>query len=159
MFSFKVSAKWHARKFSEVQFDWTRSRVDVKLTRKYMWNTKRPQPTPDSKEYWLSRICPCFGKSKFLGILAKFGHYRWPNLAKTVKRHIYSPRPFIWSYSQVSTTIRYKETAWKRIDDGPTDGHPKSIGPQPLGLGPNKNQFRDSLDPVRTNSTDNHALS
>ena len=45
-------------------------------------------------------------------------------------------------------TIRYKDTAWKRIDDGrtdgqtdrrtdgQTDGHPESIGPQPLGLGP-----------------------
>ena len=44
-------------------------------------------------------------------------------------------------------TIRYKDTAWKRIDDGRTDGqtdrrtdgHPESIGPQPLGLGPNSN--------------------
>ena len=70
------------------------------------------------------------------------GHFWWPNLAETVKRHIYRPRPFIWAYchwgySQVSTTIRYKNTAWKRIDDGQTDGHPESIGPQPLGLGNN----------------------
>ena len=133
-------------------------------TRKYLWNTKRPQPPPDSKGYWLSRICPCFGNSKLLGnfgqsggricqmahlyaktfhmslfpglydhplqrnsleklmfrktdildILAKFGHLRWPNMAKTVKRHIYRPRPFICAYSQVSTTIRYKETAFRR---------------------------------------------
>ena len=60
----------------------------------------------------------CFEKPLFLDILAKFGHFRWPNLAKTVKRHIYRSRPFIWAYS---TTIRYKVTAWKRIDDGRTD--------------------------------------
>ena len=49
----------------------------------------------------------------FLDILAKFGHFRWSNIVKTVKRQIFRPRPFIWAYSQVSTTIRYKETAWK----------------------------------------------
>ena len=32
---------------------------------------------------------------------------------KSGKRHIYTPRRFIWTDSQVSTTIRYKETAWK----------------------------------------------
>ena len=62
-----------------------------------------------------------FRKPLISDILANFGHFRWPNLAKTVKRHIYRPRPFIWAYSQVSTTIRYKDTAWKRIDDGQTD--------------------------------------
>ena len=36
-----------------------------------------------------------------------------PVFPKTVTRHIYRPRPFIWAYSQVSTTIRYKEKAWK----------------------------------------------
>ena len=54
-----------------------------------------------------------FRKTAVFGHLAKFGHFRWPNLAKTFKRHIYRPRPFIWSYSQVSTTIRCRETAWK----------------------------------------------
>ena len=34
-------------------------------------------------------------KTAILDILAKFGHFRWPNLAKTFKRHIYRPRPFI----------------------------------------------------------------
>ena len=36
----------------------------------------------------------CFDKPLFLGIWAKFGHFRWPIVAKTVKRHIYRPRPF-----------------------------------------------------------------
>ena len=57
----------------------------------------------------------------------------------------FSPRPLIGTYSHVAMTIRYKDTAWKSsdkriwpiLDDGQTDGHPKSIGPQPLGLGPN----------------------
>ena len=62
----------------------------------------------------------CLEKPLFLDILAYFGHFWWPNLAETVKRHIYRSRPFIWAYSQVSTTIRYKDTAWKRIDDGRT---------------------------------------
>ena len=85
-------------------------------------------------------------KPLFLDILAKFGHFRCLSLAKTAKRHIYRPRPFIWAYSQVSTTIRYKDTAWKRIDDRRmdrrTDGHPKSIGPQPLGWGPKKGRIQ-----------------
>ena len=37
----------------------------------------------------------CFKKPLFMDISAKFGHCLWPNLAKTVKRHIYRPRPFI----------------------------------------------------------------
>ena len=55
----------------------------------------------------------------FLDILAKIGHFRWPNLAESVKRHIYILRPFIWAYSQDSTTIRYKDTAWKDTDIKP----------------------------------------
>ena len=115
-------------------------------------------PTPTSIRLSFTRR----DSLKNLIFLAKFGHFRWSILAKTAKRHIYRPRPFIWAYSQVSATIRYKETAvksscfenplfldirykdtaWKRIDDGQTDGqkdgHPESIGPQLLGLGPNK---------------------
>ena len=45
----------------------------------------------------------------------------WPNSTifggrispKNVKRHIYTPRPFIWAYYQDPMTNRYKETAWK----------------------------------------------
>ena len=49
---------------------------------------------------------------------AVFGQFRpdstnFPNLFETTKRHIYTPRPLIWAYSQVSTTIRFKETDWK----------------------------------------------
>ena len=35
------------------------------------------------------------------------------NLAETANGHIYTQKPLIWAYSQVSTTIRYTETAWK----------------------------------------------
>ena len=103
----------------------------------------RPLPRPYYHPLQGETACKtsCFEKPLFLDILAKFGKFQWSILAKTVKRHIYRPRPFIWAYSQVSTTIRYKDTAWK-IDDGrthgQTDGHPESIGPQPLGLGPKK---------------------
>ena len=62
-----------------------------------------------------------FWKTAVFDILAKFGNFQWPNLSKTVKRHIYTPRPFTWAYSQVSTTTRYKDTALKRIDDRQTD--------------------------------------
>ena len=57
----------------------------------------------------------CLEKQVFLDILANFGHFRWPNLAKTIKRHIYRPRPLTRAYFQVSTTIRYKETARKSL--------------------------------------------
>ena len=63
-----------------------------------------------------------FRKPLVLDDLAIFGHFRWSTLVKTFKWHIYTPRPFIWAYSQVSTTIRFKDAAWKRIDDGQTDG-------------------------------------
>ena len=56
------------------------TQLDSIETRKYLWNTKRPQPPPDSNGYWLSRICPCFGNSKLLG---NFGQ---PPLAATVTR-------------------------------------------------------------------------
>ena len=78
-----------------------------KKIRKYLWNTKWPQPAPDSKGYWQSRICLCFEKSQLLGIFGQLP------VAESVKRHIYTPRPVIWAYSQVSTTILSKETAWK----------------------------------------------
>ena len=36
-----------------------------------------------------------FENPLLLDILTCFGHFRWMNLIKTVKRHIYMPRPFI----------------------------------------------------------------
>ena len=73
-----------------------------------------------------------------------FGHFGQNRLflvveygQKCQKAHLHAKTFHMSVYpSQVSTTIRYKDTAWKRIDDGRTDGHPESIGPQPLGLGP-----------------------
>ena len=44
----------------------------------------------------------------FLPILTNF---RWLNLAETHKRHIYTPRPFIWAYNQVSMTFHSKVVA------------------------------------------------
>ena len=38
---------------------------------------------------------PMFRKPAVWDILAKFGRFRWPKMAKTVKMHIYRPRPFI----------------------------------------------------------------
>ena len=78
-------------------------------------------PTPTSIRPWsvtrrdsLENLM--FRKTAVLDILAKFCHFRRSILAKIVKKaHLldYRPRPFIWAYSQVFTTIRYKETAWK----------------------------------------------
>ena len=38
---------------------------------------------------------PMSRKTANFGHFDSFGHFRWPNLAETVKRHIYRPRPFI----------------------------------------------------------------
>ena len=54
---------------------------------------------------------PCLEKPLISDILANFCHFRWPNLAETVKRHIYGPRPFIWAFNQVSMTFRSKVLA------------------------------------------------
>ena len=62
------------------------------------------------------------------------GDVIWPKL---LKRHIYTPKSFISAYFQVTTTIRYRDAAWKRTGDGQTDGRtPWIYRPQPLGLGP-----------------------
>ena len=57
---------------------------------------------------------PMFRKTAVFG---QFGQFRpFPVVEsgkKNVKRHINRPSPFIWAYSQVSMTIRYKATAWK----------------------------------------------
>ena len=93
--------------------------------------------------------CPyklIFGKTVFCFTFWSYSaNFRLPKLTETVKSHLYTPRPFIGTYSHVATTIRYKDTAWKSSDkrilpilhDRQTDGHPKSISPQPLGSGPN----------------------
>ena len=54
-------------------------------------------------------------------------NFQYANVAENSKRHIYTPRPLICAYSQISTTARYKDTSWKRIDTGQTDGHPKCL--------------------------------
>ena len=38
-------------------------------------------------------------------------HFRWPNLADTVKRHICTSRLFIWAFNQVSMTFTSKVLA------------------------------------------------
>ena len=50
--------------------------------------------------YW-SRICPCFGKSQHLGIFGQLP------VAKGVKRYIFTQRPFLWTYSHISTTCNH----------------------------------------------------
>ena len=93
------------------------------------------------KPIWPSDYRQAGHKNRCFGHFDRICHFRWLYLAIIVKRHIYRPRPFICAYSQVSTAIHCKDTAWKRIDDGQTDEHPESIGPQPLGLGPKKSQI------------------
>ena len=54
--------------------------IDTGLFHKEVFVKHEKAPTaPDSKGYWLCRICPCFGKSKLLGFLANI---RWPKLSK-----------------------------------------------------------------------------
>ena len=65
-----------------------------------MWNTKRPQP-PRSE-----------GPLTFFGYPhPNFGHFSPIRHLKLVERFIYTPRPFIWAYKQVSMTLRSKVLA------------------------------------------------
>ena len=117
------------------------------LTRKYLWNTNRPQPPPNSKGYGLCRFKiyflwkPLFlvnlttsgrvfpEKPLFWAILANLTTSGGVVLTEMVKRHIYGPRPFIWAYNQVSMTFRSKvlvrtRKRWQtdRQTDRQTDG-------------------------------------
>ena len=60
---------------------------------------EKAQTAPDSKGYG------CFVYVHVLNEKSQL-------LSTLAERHIYTPRPFIWAYFRVSTTIRYKETAW-----------------------------------------------
>ena len=51
------------------------------------------KPIPRSLRPSVAKKQP--GKTTILDILAKFGHFWWPNLAKTFKRHTYRPISFI----------------------------------------------------------------
>ena len=75
----------------------------------FVKHEKAPTASRLERVKWISRICPCFGKSQLLGIFGQLP------VAESVKRNIFTPRPFIWTYSHVSTTIRYRGTAWKKI--------------------------------------------
>ena len=81
------------------------TRLEGLTTKKYLRNTERPQPPPDSKGGLTISCMPMFRK------ITTFGHFcqivtnfRWLNLAETYKRHIYIPRPFVWFYNQFSMT-------------------------------------------------------
>ena len=111
-------------------------------TREYLWNTKRPQPPPDSKGYWLSRICPCFGQENLLGISVKSaisGVRIWSKLSKGTSTGQYL------LYEHIHTFLRPSVTKIQPRKESMTDGHPESIGPQPLGLGPNKKRWYNRL--------------
>ena len=93
-------------------------------------NSPTALPLPHSKGYWIFRICSCLKKSHLWFILAEFGQFlvailaktvkgtsfvavncQWSNSAETVKRYIYTPRPFILAYNQISITFRSKVLA------------------------------------------------
>ena len=50
--------------------------------------------------------------------------------------------PGLYDYSLQSYSLEKNRWRTDRRTDRRTDGHPESIGPQPLGLGPKKNDFR-----------------
>ena len=72
----------------------------------------------------------CFENPLFLDILNKFDHLRWPNLAKTVKRHIYMPRHSYEAHSY----MRLLPHIVKKIFDGQTDGQTPRRTPSGWGL-------------------------
>ena len=71
----------------------------------------------------LTRTSSSPEKPLFQTILANFAKFRWPILAKSVKRHIYTPTPFIWTYNQVSLNFRSKVKARTRKRWQITDTH------------------------------------
>ena len=76
--------------------------------RKLLWNTKRPRFEGVLN---ISYKCPCFEKSQLSRILAEIDHFRWPNWAETVKRHIYTSSLIIWACNKVSMTFRSRVLA------------------------------------------------
>ena len=82
------------RPFSVAEFDQNCQKAHLHA-KTFIWVYSNPR----SKRPSVTKKQSCFEKSLLLDILAKIDHFRWPNLAKTIKRHIYMPRPFIWAYS------------------------------------------------------------
>ena len=105
--SMKFLILW-AREFWNLLLTFSPTNETRKKTWKHLWNTKRPQPLPESKGYWLSRIYSCFGTSQLVTILAKFEKLMETNLAQTVKRHIYT---HIWACNKASLTFCSKVLA------------------------------------------------
>ena len=88
----------------------------------------------------------CLEKPLFSDI---FGRIRPLPVAKTVKRRIYRPSP---SYEPIPRSLRPSVTkiqpGKKSMTDGRTDS--ESIGPKPLGLGPQKCLKQGSICETRT---------
>ena len=93
-----------------------------------MWNTKRPQSPPirrgidylvyahvlENHNFWAFWPTSANQDLSFEPSLYDLPFTR-SKLVETVKRHISTPRPFIWNYNQVSITFRSKclvRTSW-----------------------------------------------
>ena len=76
-------------------------------TRKYLWNTIRPQPPhPYSKGYWIFRICLCLDKSQTLSVLAENGHFPVAESDRNCQKAHLQIKTTIWALNQVSMTFR-----------------------------------------------------
>ena len=111
----------------------------------FIWAYNQVSMTFRSKV--LARTSLSLEKPIYLAILTTSGRVF---LTEMVKRHIYGPRPFIWTYNQVSMTFHSKLLArtrkrWQtdRQTDGRTDGHYR---PPTFGLGPKKIGYNMDLE-------------
>jgi len=81
-------------------------------TRRYSWNTKRPQPPPKSMGDLLVNIAHSW-------LTPRYRPYKpnWRNLAKSTKRHIYRSRAFHRYQYQMSGPPRFRDIARTRNPD------------------------------------------
>ena len=81
-------------------------------------------------------------KTPFSNILAKFGQLRGMNFAEKVKRHIYTPTPFIEPITEsrlydlpFKNSSAYKKAMTDWRSERPTHRHPNSTSPKLWGWG------------------------
>ena len=104
-------------------------------TRKYLWKTKRQQPpSPVSKGYWLSRMCPCFGKSpsgcrncrkahlhdKILSFLCGTMSIR-PLVKNSLEKLIFRKKEVLRSFSLIRPIS--KNLMWPKLPKGTSTRH------------------------------------
>ena len=134
--------------------------LNLLSTRKYLWNTSRPQPPPNSKGYGILSIINTFlWKPLFLANLITSGRVFYTDI---VKRHIYvsfkitkslgpSARKFWPVQAQVSKKKkRYFWLFWPKWSKGTFTDQDLPLKPITKSLGPSVQKFW----PIQKSMTD-----